>query len=145
LSSNRLGDVTIRVQVVALVDVLLGLGGGQNHHRDALEVLIGLHFGENFAAIFLGQVEVQQHQAGTRGAGMFALAPEEGHGLLAVAHHVQIVAQLAAFQGFAGEVNVAGIIFDKQNFDGSYHIGCMNCHLIIPPNCLIRQSILLSR
>ena len=70
LEIHRLGDVAVGVQVVGLEDVLLGLGGGQDHHRDAPQLGVGLDLRQHLAAVLAGQVQVQQDQVGPRGVGV---------------------------------------------------------------------------
>ena len=57
LEVHGLGDIAVGVQVVALQDVLLRLGGGEHHHRDAAQVLVGLDLLQHFATVFLRQVD----------------------------------------------------------------------------------------
>ena len=42
------------------LDVFLGGRGGQNHHGDSAEILVGLDFGEHFATVLFRQAEVQR-------------------------------------------------------------------------------------
>ncbi len=47
---------------------------------------------------------------------------------IAVADHVQIVMHLAVLQGFPGQVDVPGIVFDQKNFNGfrTIEAGCID-------------------
>ena len=54
LEVDRLGDVGVGVQVVAAQDVLLGLGRGEHHHRDAAQVVVGLDLGQHLPPVAAG-------------------------------------------------------------------------------------------
>src|SRR5678815_5963629 len=53
---HRLGNIAICIQLVCLQNVIIRLGSGEHHHRNPPEAVIGLDFGQQFAAIFTGPV-----------------------------------------------------------------------------------------
>ena len=57
------------MQVVALGDVLLGLGGGEHDDRDPAQLGVLLDLGEHLVARLPGQVEVEEDQVGAGGVG----------------------------------------------------------------------------
>src|SRR4029079_17646374 len=91
LQVHGLADVAVGVEVVAGQDVLVGRGGGQDHHRDALQGRIRLDLRQHLAAVFFGQVEVEQDQVGDRGLGVAAQPPQVVQGRDAVRDHVEVV------------------------------------------------------
>src|ERR1700743_2362862 len=88
VEGDRLGQQRVHAEVVRAHDVLLGPGGGEDHHRDPAQVGIGLDLAERLPAILLGHVEVEQDEAGARGGdaavGVGPLATEVVHEVLAV-------------------------------------------------------------
>lgn len=81
---HRLGNVPIGVEVVALQHVVFVLRGRQNHHRDALQVIIGFDLGQHLTTIFLGKVEVQHDKVWAWGAGIGHLSAQIGQYLHAI-------------------------------------------------------------
>jgi hypothetical protein len=51
------------------------------------------------------------------------LAVEECHGGLAVADDVEVVMNFAAFEGFACEVHVTGVVFDEKDSNRRHKVG----------------------
>src|ERR1700722_757477 len=117
LEIDRLGDVAIGVQLVALDDVVLGFRGGEHHHRNDAQPRIGFHLAQHLAAVLARQVEIEKDQVGRRGVGMNALALEERQRFNAVLGVMEIVADLAFAQCLLRQARVAGIVFHQQDFD----------------------------
>jgi hypothetical protein len=69
---DRLCDVGVGVQLVALEDVFLRGGGGEHDHGDVAEVGVGLDLLEQLAAVVLGQIQVEQDQVGLGRVGVGA-------------------------------------------------------------------------
>ena len=117
LHVHRLGDVRVGVQLVAAQDVLLGRGGGQDHHRHVGELGVRLDLLQDLPPVVLGQVEVEQDQVDLRRGGVRAAAVQEVQGLFAVPRHVQPVADLVVLERFPGHQLVAGVVLNEQDFD----------------------------
>jgi len=84
-------DVTVRAQFVGAQDVGVGGRGGQDDHRDAAQVLVGVDRGEHFSAVGAGQVQVEQDEVRSRCGGVPAVAVQERQRGLAVTHDVHPV------------------------------------------------------
>src|SRR5687768_3771424 len=117
LEVYRLGDVAVRVQVVGAQHVFLGLGGGEHHHRVALQVAVGLDLLEHLAPVLLRQVEVEQDDVGPRHVLVLALLAQELHRLDPVLDGVQVAVHLAFAQRFLGQAHVARVVLDQQDLD----------------------------
>ena len=65
---HRLGDIGVRVELVAAQDVLLGRGGGEDYDGDVGQVRVGLDLLQDLTAVVLGEVEVEEDQVGPRRA-----------------------------------------------------------------------------
>jgi len=88
LQPHGLGEVAVRLQLIALHDVRFRLGRGQDDGGDRLQVVIALDVRQDLAAIHSGKIQIQQDEVRPRGIAMWPLAPQEGHGLHAVGGHV---------------------------------------------------------
>ena len=99
--SSGLGHVGVGVQVVGAQDVLLGLRGRQDDHRDRAQIGVRLDRREHLAAVDARQVEVEQDEVGPRRVGVLALVAQERHRLHAVGHHVQGVVDLVVLERLA--------------------------------------------
>ncbi|GAA3408012.1 hypothetical protein GCM10018952_03560 [Streptosporangium vulgare] len=64
-----------------------------------------------------GQVEVEQDQVGPGHVGVVALLAQEGHGLLAVVDHVQLVADLVELERLPRQQDVARVVLDQEHVD----------------------------
>ena len=117
LKVDGFGDVAVGVEVVAAQDVLFGAGTGEDNDRYASEVFVIFDFGEDFASVFSGQIEVKEDDVRARGIGPSALAPEEFHRVDAVFDHVDTVGDFGVAQGLEGQFSVTGTIFDEEDFD----------------------------
>src|SRR5215470_19945346 len=71
---DRLGDVRVRVQVIAAHYVLLRVGRGQHDDGDPLQIVVRLDVGEYLVSGLAWQVEVKQDQVRPRRARELALA-----------------------------------------------------------------------
>ena len=49
---------------------------------------------------------------------MTPLAPQKGHGLHAVGGHVQMDGPIGIAEGFLRQPDIAGTVFDQENFYG---------------------------
>src|SRR6266850_8461186 len=115
LEIHRLGDVAVGVQVVGLEHVLLGLRGGEHHDRDALQRVVRLDVLQNFAAVLLRQIEVEQDDVRARRVAPFAAAVQEVHRIDAVLAPVELVVDLAFLQRLARQALVTGVVFHQQD------------------------------
>jgi hypothetical protein len=80
-------------------DVLLGPRSRKDDHRDAPQILVSLDLGQDFSAVPLGQVQIQQ-DLGTRSFGVLTAVAQECERLLALTGDVEVVYQLVGFQTF---------------------------------------------
>ena len=87
-------------------------------HRHVGELGIGPDLLQDLAPVVLGQVEVEQDQVDPGSLGVLAALVEEVERLLAVARHMQPVADLVVLEGLAGHQLVAGVVLDEQDLDG---------------------------
>ena len=110
-------DVTVRAQFVGAQDVGVGGRGGQDDHRDAAQVLVGVDRGEHFSAVGAGQVQVEQDEVRSRCGGVPAPAVQERQRGLAVTHDVhpvlgaafaQRVQVIAASDGLSSTSRMSG-------------------------------------
>src|SRR5204862_7180044 len=81
---DRLGDVTVGVEVVARQDVLVGVGRGQHDHGNPAKVLIVLDLGKDLLAVEPWEVEIEEDEIGAGSGGVFASAVEEIEGILGI-------------------------------------------------------------
>ncbi len=114
---DRLGDIAVHVEVVGGENVLLIVGTGHNHHRDASQVGVLLDLGEYLPAILARQVEVEQNEVRSMGRRMASFPPEEGHRLDSVVQDSHPVAHSSFSQSAERQVGVVGIVFYEQDFD----------------------------
>jgi hypothetical protein len=63
------------------------------------------------------QVEVKQDQSGPGHVGEAAPPAQELQGLLAIAHHMQLIAYPVMRKGFFRYQHVAGVVLDQQHVD----------------------------
>src|SRR5712672_1651289 len=118
LQVHRLGHVAVRVQRIGLEHVLLCLGGGEDHHRNAHKPLVGLDLLEHLAAVLLRQVEVEQDDVGL-GRVLVGSAPvQEVERLDAVLDPVEVVVHLALLQRLARQARVSEIVLDQEDLHG---------------------------
>ena len=122
LEIHRLGNVTVGVVFVGLEHVLLGAGSGQHHHGNGLETVVGLDFGQDFAAILARKIQVQQNQVRARRQAIFPLAPQEFNGLHSVLDDAEAVADFGLPQRLDRQVGVAGTVFDQQDFNRAHSV-----------------------
>ncbi len=101
------------------MDVDFGGGAGKHDDGDAGELGVALEFGEYFAAVLLGQVEVEQDQVGSGSVSELALLVNVVECFFAVASDGEGVGDAGFDEGFAGQVDVAGAVFDEQNVNGA--------------------------
>src|ERR1051325_1709818 len=118
LEVDRLRDVAVGVQVVALQHVLLRLGGGEHHHRNAAQMLIGLDLLQHFAAVLLRQVQVEQDDVGARRILVLAALVQKLHGVDTVLRPVQLVIDLAFLQRLARQALIARVVLHQQDLNG---------------------------
>src|SRR5688500_7779957 len=59
---NRLAQIAVRPQLVALHDVRLRLGGRQDDGRYGLQIVVGLDLSQHLPAVHLGKIQIQQDQ-----------------------------------------------------------------------------------
>ena len=111
---GRFADVTVGPQFVTALNVLCGLRRAEDHDRDPAQSGVGFHFGQDGTSILAGQVQVQQHQVGTSGGGVFALAAQIGHGFGPIADRIDIGRPRALGQGVDGQVQIGGIVIHQQ-------------------------------
>jgi len=109
------------VGLVGAQDVLLVRGGGEDHHRDPLELGVALHRGEHLAPVHARKVQVEQDEVGPLRGGVLALAPQEAHGLLAVADDVEVVGELRLLERSSGEHDVGRVVLDEEDLG---QVGC---------------------
>ena len=70
---------------------------------------------QNLAAIHFGQVQVQQDKIRAKGMQVGTFMPQKSHGLDSVHNHVQMDEGIGFTEGFLGQPNISGIVFDQEN------------------------------
>src|SRR5947207_1377965 len=123
LEVDRLGHIAVGVQVVGAQHVFFRLRGGEHHHGNALQRLVGLDVLQHLAAVLLRQVEVEQDDVRARRVRVLAAAVEKLHRLDAVLAPVELVVDLAFLQRLARQALVAGVVFHQQDLDGRTAVG----------------------
>jgi hypothetical protein len=113
------GDVAVGVEMVGVKDVFVRLGGGKDYNGDPSEIEVVFDFGENFAAIFAGKVQVEEDQVGARGVSEFAFLAKIGEGFNAIGDPTHVMGNARFANGFPGEASIAGVVLDEQDFYGS--------------------------
>jgi hypothetical protein len=126
---DRFDDVAVGVEVVGLADVGLSARGGEDHYWYALEFFIILNLGQDFAPVFPREVEVQQDEVGAGCVLVGRVAPEEGHGLLAVAGHAEVLEGVAVGEDLAGEANIGLVVLNEQGFEDTLWVEG-RCHAV---------------
>src|SRR5579859_2495886 len=71
------GDITIRTEFVAQSDVLLRCGTAEHDHRNMTQFRQSFDFGQNFMAVAVGQIEIQNHEIGTNRMRIAATAAQK--------------------------------------------------------------------
>ena len=94
----------------------MGLRGGEHDDGNAAELRIVADLGQHGAAVFLRHLHVQEDHVGPGHAGEMGLPPQEGQGLLAVAHEAHAARHLALAQGFDRQAGVFQVVFDEEDF-----------------------------
>ena len=119
-SSRSIGFVTYAFTWcgVRVEDVPLGCRRGQHQDRDLQELRVALDRLEHLLAVHPRQVEVEDHEIGTRRVLVLALLAQELHRLLAVLGHEQLVGDLALLQDLLGQPDVRRLILDEEDLDG---------------------------
>jgi hypothetical protein len=108
--------------VVGGLDVFLGGGGGEDDHGDALELGVGLHLDQSFAAVHMGHVEIEEDETGGTavflgGAGGTAFKVVEE--LLTVFDKDKLVGLLALSEGFLEKEAVVVVVVSDEDADGT--------------------------
>ena len=109
---DRLGDVAVGVEVVALDDVLLRRRAGQDHHRDAPQRGICLDLREYLVSGFPGEIQVEQNQIGPRRTSEAAFAPQKFQRFDAIADQRQTIPHGAFGQSGHGPSGIDQAVFD---------------------------------
>jgi hypothetical protein len=69
------------------------------------------------------QVQVEEHEVGTRRFGVLPLPLEEPEGLLPVPYGVQTVRDLGLPKGLLGQADIGGVVLDQEDLDGGAALG----------------------
>src|SRR5688572_188022 len=109
---DRLHDVAVRVEVVALYDVAGGVRGSEDDDGDAAQPFVLLHLGQDAPAVLSGEVEIEEDEVGPRRLGVNPLPTEEPHCLHPVLGHVEAARHAGRSKRLFGQVHVGRIVFD---------------------------------
>jgi hypothetical protein len=123
LKIDRLDDVVGRAQPAALGDVAIATRAGKNNYRNMPGSLISLDLAQNFDAIFLRQIQIEQNEFRQRIAfalGMTAVGKKKFEGLHSISDDVDRISQTRSGKSAQGEPDVVGIILHEQNL---HHLG----------------------
>src|SRR6202041_1693568 len=114
----------VGAQTVAGQNVLLFVAGGQYDDRNAARALVGPHPPQDIETAQLGQFEIEQNHGG-HGLGIpvrvRAGCEQVVERLDAVANDLDLVEDLAPFEGAQREFLIVGIVLDEENGVGSMH------------------------
>src|SRR6202041_2538346 len=104
----------IAVGAVAIAgnDVFVEFGAGQDHHGDVLGSLVGPQPAQHLQPVDLGQLQVEQDEAGRRYVAAFG--EEKSQGLGTVVGYRDFVEDLVSLQGPDRQGLVVGIVLDQQ-------------------------------
>src|ERR1700722_1738119 len=106
------------MELVAFRDIRLRVGRRQDDRGDHFQAVILLDVSQNLAAIHFRKVQIQQDNIRTRGIAVDPLVSQKGHGLHAVRSDMQVDGRVGVAEGFLRQPDIAGIVFDQQNFYG---------------------------
>ena len=70
---------------------------------------------ENLAALFLGQIDVEDNEIGTRRPIIAVSLVEKSHGLFPIVHDVKLGVNMGGLDRLADEIPVRRVIFDDQD------------------------------
>ena len=96
-------------------NVGVAVAGREHDDRNGLEQRIDLHFVEHFEPVHAGHVDVEQHQAGARRAGIRTFAAEKRHGLFPVVHRLQQIDRRQVAQRLLQKQHVVLVVVDDEN------------------------------
>ena len=102
-------------QLIAARNVVVRLGGSEDHNRNFRQVRISFQLAEHLSAIDPRQVQVQNDQLGLRGVHIGAFLPQKPYCLLSVIDRIHVEMPLAFPQNFAGQVDIGEVVVDQQN------------------------------
>src|SRR5712692_10871806 len=128
LDIQRLGDVSVGVEVIGAGDIGRCLGGGQDDDGNPPEILVALDLCQDVTAVLARQVEVEQDEIGPDGAGERVLSPEVSERLDAIGHDMQPVADPGLCQRLLHEPRLTWIVLDEEDVAPlSQHLHAASC------------------
>jgi hypothetical protein len=123
---NGLTDVTVGTETVALCDVLLFAGRGEDDDAKIFRARVGSQAREDFQTIHAREFEIQKDDRGLLGEitlGVSPLAKEIFKSFTAITSDNNIVENIVATKCAESQSDIIGVVFDKQN-DAAVH-GCL--------------------
>ena len=111
--------IAVGVELIAADDILFRIGSGQDDDGNTIQAGILAHLQQDFAAIHLGHIEVQQDEFRPGHPGIPTLLPEEGQALLSIRDDMEIDAHSGLMQGVAGQPHVRGVVLHQEHFNSS--------------------------
>ena len=117
---DRLLDVAVYTELIAFNHVALFLGGGHDDDGDGFGARVVFESAEDFEAIYLGQLQIEQDNSGraVEGAAVVrAAAKKKIEGFFTVARDLDFIGQIPFLKSMEGEFDVVWIILHQQDFN----------------------------
>src|SRR5919197_1467217 len=123
LETHRLHHVGIDAQLIAFHEVRLLARGGQHHHRDHLQLGIGLDIAQHFEPVLLRHLQVEQYHDGKAfGPRLeFGAPAKEVQGLVAVTRHRDRVGEIVLLQRGEHQLDIVEAVFHQENWPELRH------------------------
>src|SRR6185369_14075313 len=112
---DRLRDVAVRSQAIALDPVPIFIGSGENYDRQQPGPFMGSYSLQHLKTAYLRQVDIQEDQLGKRHRGRVAFAEEQIQRFSPVAGYENIIQEMIFFQGANGQGYIIRVVFHQQD------------------------------
>ncbi len=109
------GEVAVSEALVSFANVAFGSGGGEDGDRDEAQGEMGFDLLEQVFGVELGEIEIEEDEAGAGRVEIGALVVKEVQGLFAVYGDVDGDGRVEGAEGFLHEADVGRVVFDDEN------------------------------
>ena len=114
---HGLHQIPRNLQIVGSGNICFPVAAAHDDHRYGFQVGIGPHLCQYLESVLPWQVQVQQNEIGTRGAGIRPFAFQEAKSFLAIADDMEIMCNSCIPQGGRGDMNIGIIVLDNQDLN----------------------------
>lgn len=115
--ARRLGHVTVGAQFIGDLDVRLGVRSGEDNDRNGLQFWVALDLFQAFVPAHARHIEVEKDHRRLRGLGERRTAFQEGDGILAIPHGVQIDGFVDFIESDLDKLGIGRIVFNEQDMN----------------------------